>query len=79
VVVCQTGSNSPTINDVKKLHNDLLKNYNPSVRPVKNQDRPIVVYFGVAVVEVAELMSNNGRMSIATWLRMVSDGCRNVY
>ena len=66
------GRGGTSIENMKKLNKDLMKDYNRNIRPVKNQEKAIVVRFGVAVVEVADLQPESGRVTIAAWLRMVT-------
>jgi hypothetical protein len=49
----------PTSDDVTQLHSDLFQDYNPSVRPIRNQSDaiPVTVYFDINVI--TELSDRN--------------------
>ena len=49
-----SGVNCQSIEEAKTLHADLLKDYNKFVRPVRNQSKPVNVYFHFALVAIQD-------------------------
>jgi hypothetical protein len=60
----------PTSDDVIQLHSDLFQDYNPSVRPIRNQSDviPVTVDFDINVI--TELSDRNQLFCFSGWLTL---------
>ena len=47
-----------------KLIRDLLRNYDPRLRPLANASHPLNVTFGVALSQIIDVVSNIHRLSL---------------
>ena len=56
----------------RKVYRSIMKDYVKEMRPTRNADEPLVVKFGLAVLEVMELNEKTGQGIVRTWLKMVS-------
>lgn len=59
----------------KRLIKDLIETYRQAGvvgRPVKNTSDPIVVSFGLALIQIMKLDEKNQVLTISTWSRYVS-------
>lgn len=41
----------------RRLYNDLMRDYNPLVRPVSNDSQSLTVYFGLSIMQIMDVVS----------------------
>lgn len=59
-----------------RLYDDLLRNYDNKVRPVRNVSEPVKVRLKVSLQQLIDLDEQNEQLIVNAWLQYVSADCR---
>lgn len=59
-------------NDEKRLLNYLMRNYDRSIRPVKNASTPVVIRLGITLTQIFDLVSIAGRVCFHSMIEKVT-------
>lgn len=57
----------------KQLYRDLLADYNPLVRPVKNESDSVKIVLGMDMQQIIDIEEKDQMMLTNVWMRMVSE------
>ncbi|XP_042347398.1 neuronal acetylcholine receptor subunit alpha-7a isoform X1 [Plectropomus leopardus] len=59
----------------RRLYADLMRDYNPLVRPVKNDSQSLTVNFGLTLMQIMDVDEKNQILTTNIWLHLYWDDC----
>ncbi len=60
------------VNDEKRLLRYLMRNYDSSVRPVRDSSSPVIIRLGITLTQIFDLDEKNQVLTTNIWLDQVS-------